>query len=202
MHIYVGFPHSSVGKESTCNARDPSAIPGSGRSAGEGIGYPLQYSWDSLVAQLVKNLPAMWETWVWSLGWEDPLEKGKATHSSILAWRIPWTIPWGCKESDTAEWLSLSFFWYDKDCLGFPSGSAGKESTCNVGDLGLISGLGRSPGEGKGYPLQYSGLENSMDCVVPWGHKESDTTERLSLHFTSLGPSTGGRSFPFLNENC
>ena len=66
-------------------------IPGSGRSPGEGIGYPLQYSWASLVAQLVKNPPAVWETWVRSLGWEDPLEKGKATHSSILAWRIPGT---------------------------------------------------------------------------------------------------------------
>ena len=64
----------------------------SGRSPGEGKGYPLQYSWASLVAQLGKNLPVMWETWVPSLGWEDPLEKGKATHSSILAWRIPWTI--------------------------------------------------------------------------------------------------------------
>ena len=59
---------------------------------GEGIGYPLQYSWASLVAQLVKNLPAMLETWVLSLGWEDPLEQGKATQSSILAWRIPWTV--------------------------------------------------------------------------------------------------------------
>ena len=67
-------------------------IPGLGRSAGEGIGYPLQYSWASFVAQLVKNLPAVRETWVRSLGWEVPLEKGKATHSSILAWRIPWTI--------------------------------------------------------------------------------------------------------------
>ena len=83
---------SSVGKESTCNAGDPSSIPGSGRSPGEGIGYPLQYSWVSLVAQLVKNPPAMWETGVQSLGWEDPLEKGKATHSSTLAWRIPWTV--------------------------------------------------------------------------------------------------------------
>ena len=59
---------------------------------GEGIAYPLQYSWASLVVQLVKNLPAMLETWVGSLGWEDPLEKGKATHSSMLAWRIPWTV--------------------------------------------------------------------------------------------------------------
>ena len=96
----LGFPDSSVGKESTCNAGDPGLIPGSGRSAGEGIGYTLNYSWASLVAQLVKNLPAMQETWVQSLGWED------------------------------------------------------------------------SPGEVKGYPLQYSGLENYMDC--PWGRKASD----------------------------
>ena len=80
---------SSVGKDSTCNAGDPGLILGSGRSAGEGIGYPLQYSWAFLVAQLVKNLPAMWETWVQSPSWEDALEKGKATHCSIQAWRIP-----------------------------------------------------------------------------------------------------------------
>ena len=79
------LPGSSAGEESTCNAGDPSLIPGSGRSTGEGIGYPLQYSWASLVSQLVKNLPAMQETWVQSLNWEDPLEKGKATHSSVLA---------------------------------------------------------------------------------------------------------------------
>jgi len=79
------FPDSSPGKESTCNVGDPSLIPGFGRSAGEGIGYPLQYSWVSLVAQLVKNLPAVLETWVRSLGWEDSLEKGRATNSSILA---------------------------------------------------------------------------------------------------------------------
>ena len=87
-----GFPDSSVGIESTCNAGDPCLIPESERFTGEGIGYPLQYSWASLVAQLIKNLPAVQETWVQSLGWEDPLEKGKATHSSSLAWRIPWTI--------------------------------------------------------------------------------------------------------------
>ena len=81
--------YSSVGKESTCSAGDPGSIPGLGRSTGEGKGYPPQSSWASLMAQLVKNLPAVWETWVRSLGWEDPLEKGKATHPSILAWRIP-----------------------------------------------------------------------------------------------------------------
>ena len=86
------FHGSSAGKESACNAGDPDSIPESGRSAGEGKGYPLQYSWASLLAQLVKNPPAMQETWVRSLGWEDPLKKGMATHSSILAWRIPWTL--------------------------------------------------------------------------------------------------------------
>ena len=82
--------------------------PGLGRSAGEGIGYPIQHSWVSLVAQLVKNLPAIQETWIRSLGWEDPLEKGMATHSSILAWRIPWVCTvHGVTESDTIESLSL-----------------------------------------------------------------------------------------------
>ena len=81
----MGFPDSSVGKESACNVGDPGSIPGSERSTGEGIGYPLQYSWVSPLAQLVKDPPAMWETWVRSLGREDPLEKGKATHSSDLA---------------------------------------------------------------------------------------------------------------------
>ena len=78
-----------AGKESACSAGDPGLIPGSGRSPREGIGYPLQYSWTSLVAQTVKNPPGMRETWVQSLGWEAPLEEGMATHSSILAWRIP-----------------------------------------------------------------------------------------------------------------
>ena len=94
MSTTMGFPVSAAGKKSACSARDPGSIPGLGRSSGEGIGYPLQYFWVSLVAQLVRNLPAMRETWVRSLGWEDPLEKGK------------------------------------------------------------------------GYPLQYSGLENSMDCII------------------------------------
>ena len=107
----MGFPDSSVAKDSTCTAGDLCSIPGSGISAGEGIGYLLQYSWASLVAQLVQNLPPMRETWVWSLGWKDPLEKEKV--------------------------------------------------------------------------LQYSGLENPMDYKVH-GHKESDMTERIWLHFTSL----------------
>ena len=87
----MGFPDSSPGKESACNAEDPSSISGSGKSPGEGIGYPLQYSWASLVAQMLKNETTVRETWVQSLGWEDPLEEGMATHSSILAGESPWT---------------------------------------------------------------------------------------------------------------
>ena len=102
--MLMGFPESSVGKESACNAGDPGLVPGFERSAGEGIGYLVQYSWTSLVAQLVKNLPAMQETPVQFLGWKDPLEKGKATHFSILAWRIPWTVQsMVSQESDTTE---------------------------------------------------------------------------------------------------
>ena len=103
----ICFPDSSVGEESTYDAGDPGWISGSGRSLGEGIGYPLQYPWSSLVAQLVKDQPAMRETWVRFLGWEDPLEKGKDIHSSILAWRIPWT---GEVHMVPKSWTPLSDF--------------------------------------------------------------------------------------------
>ena len=83
--------------------------PGSERSPGEGIGYPLQYSWASLVAQLVKNTPTMWMTWIRSLGWEDPLEKGKATHSSILAERIPWSIKSIESQRVRHDWATFTF---------------------------------------------------------------------------------------------
>ena len=73
--------------------------------------------------------------------------------------------------------MESSFLHILSKTWGFPSGSAGKESACNVADLGSIPGLGRSSGEGKGYPHQYSGLENSMDCIVHGGHKELNTTE-------------------------
>ena len=110
----MGFPDSSAGKESTCNAGNPYSIPGSGRSPGEGIGYPLQYSWAFLVAQTVKNLPAVWETWVQSLGWEGLLEESMANHSNILSGRITMDrgaclvgySPWGHKELDTTGQLS------------------------------------------------------------------------------------------------
>ena len=88
--LLLGFPDGSAGKESTCSARDPGLIPGSRRSAGERRGYSLLYFWVSLVAQLIKNLSAMWGTWVQSLGWEDPLEDGNPLQYSCLE-ISPWT---------------------------------------------------------------------------------------------------------------
>ena len=108
------FPDSSVGKESACNAGDPGSVPGSGRSSGEGIGYPFQYSWVSLVAQMVKNLLAIQETQVQSLGREDPWRRtwqptpvflpGEAHGQRSLAGYSSW----GCKESDMTERLSIA----------------------------------------------------------------------------------------------
>ena len=96
-----------------------------------------------------------------------------------MQYRRPWFDSWVGKIHWGRDRLPTPVF------LGFPWGSAGKESTCIAGDLGLIPGLGRSPGEGKGYPLQYSGLENSKDWIVH-GVAESNTTERLSLSYASL----------------
>ena len=89
MHLQ-GFPDSSVGKESICNAGDPGSIPGSICWRRDRLPTPVFLGFR--VSQLVKNLPALQETWAQSLGWEDPLEKEKATHSNVLAWRIPWTV--------------------------------------------------------------------------------------------------------------
>ena len=105
-----GLPWWLIGKESTCNAGDPSSIPGSGRSTGEGIGCALQYSW----AFLVKNPPAMRETWARSLGWEDPVLKGKATHSSILTWRIPGTVYSMGSQRVRHDWATFTSLQYQK----------------------------------------------------------------------------------------
>ena len=88
----LGFPDSSGGKESACDAGDSGSTSGSGRLAGGGIDYSFQYSWAFLGAQLLKNPPAVQETWIRSLGWEYLLVKGKAIHSSILAYRISQTV--------------------------------------------------------------------------------------------------------------
>ena len=122
---------------------------------------------------MVKHMPTMWETQVRSLGWEDLLEKGMATHFSILAWRIPWTENPGRPQS-----------------MGLQGGSEGKESTCNAGDLSLIPGSGRSSGEENGNPLQYSCLENPMDRGAWWatvhGVPKSQTGLRTNFHFHSI----------------
>ena len=98
--LEIGFADSLVGKESTCNAGGPGLIPGSERSPGEGIGYPLQYSWASLVAQLVKNPPAMPETWVGKIPWRKervptPVFWSREFHGLYRSW--------DCKESDMTE---------------------------------------------------------------------------------------------------
>ena len=103
------FPGGAGGKGSPANAGDPGSIPGSVRSTGKEIGYPFQYSWASFVAQLVRNPSAMWETCVRSLGWKDPLEKGRATHSAFWPGEFHGLYsPWGHKKSDMTEPLSLS----------------------------------------------------------------------------------------------
>ena len=138
-----GFPESSVHKESASNAGDSGWIPGLGRSAGEGIGCPLQYSWASLVAQLTKNPPAMWETWVQSLGWEDPLKKGKVTHASILAWRIPWTVQSMGFQRVRRDWATCTFTfikWINNENISpVPGYSQCRDQTC----ISCISCSGR-----------------------------------------------------------
>ena len=110
--LFGGFPGSSAGKKSACNSGGPGSIHASWCSPEEGISYPLQYSWASLVVQMVKNLSEMQKTWFWCLDWEDPLKEGMETHSSILAWRLPmdrgawWAIVHGIAESDMTEQLS------------------------------------------------------------------------------------------------
>ena len=139
----------------------------------------------SLVAQMVKNLPAMQKTPVRPLSWKDPLEKGMVTHSNILAWTFPWT-PGGLQSMGSQRWTQLKWLSSSSSssrrasreaesqektavrvpvwlALGFPGGSDGKKSAYNAGDPDLILGSGRSPGKGNGNPLQYSCLKNSMD---------------------------------------
>ena len=131
------YSGSFAGEESTCNAGDPSSIPGLGRSAGEGLGYPLQYSWASRVAQLVKNLPTMQEIWVGKIAWKG---KGYPLQYSGLENSKDCIFP-----GVTKSHIQLSDFHF--------GGSDGKESICNVGDLGSIPALGRSPRGGHGSPL-------------------------------------------------
>ena len=163
----MGFPSVSTGKESSRNAED----------TGDAGSIP---------------------------GWEDPLEEEMAAAPVFLPGKSQGQrsqmscSPWGSKESDTTQRPSThTVYWINiliwllicglvSNVYGFPGGWAGKESACNAGDLGSIPGSERSPGEGNGYPLQCSGLENSMDCKVHGDCKESDVTERLSLSYVPL----------------
>ena len=130
------------------------------------------------MAQTVKNPPAMWKTWAQSLDWEDPLEKGMATHSSILVWRIPWTV---LSHGVTRSGIQPSDFHFHTGAFGFTWWLNGKECTCNARDMSVVSGSGRSPGEGNDNPLHYSCLGNPMDRGSCWAtvhaFAESDMTE-------------------------
>ena len=158
----------------------------------------MVFNWTSLVAQMVKCLPAMRETWVRSLGREDPLEKEMATHSSTNAWKIPWTEE-ACRLQSTGsqrvwhDWAtSLHFISLHQDKKiqitkimkerSFPGGSVGRESTCNAGDPSSTPGWGRSPGEGNGNPLQYSCLKNPKDRGAWWAmvHRVAKSQTQLS----------------------
>ena len=148
----------------------------------------------SLIAQTIKNPPAMQETWVWSLDQEDPLEKEMATHSSLLAWRIPGTgepdgLPSMGLHGVGHDWSDLAAAAARQPC--FLGGSDGKESTCSAGDLGLIPGSGRSSGEGNDYPLQVFlpgefHEQRSLAGYSPWDCKESDMAEQLTFSLYSL----------------
>ena len=197
---------TSSGKESVYNAGDPGSIPGSGRPSGEGIGYPLQYSWSSEKAMAPHS-----STLAWKIPWmEEPgrlqsmgslrVRHDWATSLSLLTfmhWRRKWQptpvfLPGESRDGEPGRLLSLGSHRVRHDWsnlaaaavaafLVFPCGSAGKESACNAGDLSSIPGWGRSPGKGKGYPLQYSGLENIMDYTV---HGVTKSQTQLSdFHF-------------------
>ena len=195
----LGFPHSSVGKESTCDAGDPGSIPWLGRTTGEGVDYPFQYSRASLVAQLVKNMPAIQETWVQSLGWEDPLEKRKATHSNILAWRIPWTMQSMGLQRVRHDWVTFTSLHFILS-LGFPGGASGKEPICQFRRhkrCGFNPGLGRYTGGGPGNPLQYSCLENSLDRGAWWA--TLNEVKKSQTHVHNVLFSTHSHMFSLLS---
>ena len=108
LYCPMGCSGSSAGKESIYNSGDPSSIPRLGRSAGEGIGYLFQDSWASLVAQQVKNLPAVWKTWVRYQGWEDPWRRERLPSSVFWPREFHGLhSPWGCKDPDMTEWFLL-----------------------------------------------------------------------------------------------
>ena len=156
----MGFPGGSAGKESACNAGDLGSIPGLGRSPGEGIGYPLQYSWASQVAQQVKNPPAIRGS-IPGFRRSPGERKGYPLLYSDLKNSMDCIVL-----GVTKRWTQLSAFHFSllhHKLRGFPSDLDSKESACNMGDLSLSPELGRSPGDRNDNPLQYSCLDNSVD---------------------------------------
>ena len=170
-HFTQGFPGGSQDKASACNGGDLGSIPGSGRSPGEGNGHPLQHSclenpmdrgaWRATVHGVArvghdlvtKPAPLLHCSWIlYQLSYKG----SPFVHIKLLFIFVP----------EISTWLLRVLFLLSLEQKGFPCGSAGKESACNAGDLGSIPGLGRSPEEGRGYPFQGSGLENSMNCIT------------------------------------
>ena len=170
----MGLPSGSDGKESASFAGDPGLIPGLGRSPGEGTRYPLQSSglensMDCIVHGVAKRQTRL-----------SRFHFTRRDKESICQCRRRGFDPWVREIPWRRNILPTPIF------LGFPCGSSGKESTCNVENLGSIPGLGRSPGEGKGYPLQYSGLENSMDCIVHGFAKSQTLLSNFHFLFINL----------------
>ena len=127
-------------------------------------------------------------TCVQSLDQEGPLEEGMATYSSILTWRVPWIGEPGELQSIRLQRIGHQSDLAHIDCsiyltllLGFPCSSVGKEFACSAGDLGSIPGLGRSPGEGNGSPLQYPCLENLMERGAWWAAVHGVTKSQARL---------------------
>ena len=183
MYVYVCMYGSSAGTESTCNAGEPSSIPGSGRSPGEGISYPLQYFWASLVAQMINNLPAMWwENWVhpwvrkiyWRRVWQPT--------PVFLPGEYPWIEePCGLQSMGSPR---VGHDWATKHIDTYQVALEVKNPPAKPGDIrevGSIPWSGRHPGGRNGNPLQDSCLENPMDggawlTIIHEVTKESDTT--------------------------
>ena len=183
----LGFPNSSVGKEPACNAGERYSIPGSGRSPGEGVGFPLQYYWASLVARLVKNVPAMWETWIQSLVWENRLKKGKATHSSILAWRIPWTVQsMGLQRVD--DWVTFTLRALFQ--IGWAGWSA-ELRICRWLEGGHQTCRGWGPRREEVHPGK-EGAENRFCYLAFLLHVELDHDRCPTESVLSLSRATGG----------
>ena len=186
-----GFPCGSAGKESACNVGDLGSVPGLGRSPGEGKRLPTPLFWpgefhgqysprghkeSDMTERLSLSHLEGWQAAVKAAVFTTIPPILLACNFAFHRW---WVQKWGLGNFNYAGITRVI------PTLDFPYGSAGKESACNAGDLDSIPGLGRSPGEGKGYPIQYSGLENSMD-YSPCMRKESNTTQWLSLPLSYL----------------